>query len=59
MTNGPLQVGFVVYADFEIYQSGIYEVSQDPYNTIVGAHAVKLIGWNHDNTGRLYWICQN
>ena len=38
------------------YSSGIYERVSD---VIVGGHAVKLIGWDHDSNGRLYWICQN
>lgn len=56
MTNGPLQVGFKVYSDFMDYSSGIYEATS---TYIVGGHAVKLIGWNHDANGRLYWVCQN
>jgi cathepsin B len=56
MTNGPLQVGFVVYQDFPIYDTGIYEVKD---HTVAGGHAVKLIGWNHDAQDRLYWLCQN
>ena len=56
MDNGPMQVGFIVYADFTAYQSGIYHVTN---NTIAGGHAVKLLGWKYDNTNRLYWICQN
>jgi cathepsin B len=56
MRNGPLQVGFTVYSDFMTYSSGIYEKTS---STIVGGHAVKLIGWDHDDNGRLYWVCQN
>lgn len=48
MTNGPLQVGFMVYADFLTYSGGIYKVVDF---TIKGGHAVKLIGWNHDGNG--------
>lgn len=58
-TNGPLQVGFIIYDDFMYYSggSGAYEVTSS--STPVGGHAVKLIGWDYDYTGRLYWICQN
>ena len=54
--NGPMHVGFVVYDDFMTYSSGIYSATS---NTVVGGHAVKLIGWDVDGSGNLYWICQN
>lgn len=57
MTNGPMQVGFIIYGDFLNYVSGIYHVTDE--TDIQGGHAVKLIGWNHDSNSRLYWICQN
>ena len=56
MTNGPMQVGFLIYADFMTYKTGIYSVTN---KTVEGGHAVKLIGWNHDANNALYWICQN
>jgi len=56
-TNGPMQVGFMVYDDFYTYKTGIYETT--PSSIILGGHAVKLLGWNYDANGRLYWICQN
>ena len=40
-------VGFVVYEDFMTYSSGIYTVTS---NTVVGGHAVKLIGWGVDGS---------
>jgi Papain family cysteine protease len=56
VTNGPMMVGFTIYEDFMSYAGGIYE----PTTTqIAGAHAVKLLGWDYDGTGRLFWICQN
>ncbi len=57
--NGPIQVGFLVYDDFYYYSGygGPYEVTDS--SMITGGHAVKLIGWDYDYTGRLYWICQN
>lgn len=55
--NGPLMVGFAVYSDFMSYSSGVYQKSI--IATIKGGHAVKLIGWNYDSSGLLYWICQN
>ena len=56
-TNGPMQVGFLIYDDFYSYSNGIYETTPSSY--ILGGHAVKLLGWNYDINGRLYWICQN
>ena len=56
MTHGPMMVGFTVYDDFMSYGGGIYERTVD---TVAGGHAVKIIGWDEDINGRLYWICQN
>lgn len=57
--NGPVQVGFIVYDDFYYYSGagGPYEVTDS--SVMLGGHAVKLIGWDYDANGRLYWICQN
>lgn len=57
MTNGPMQVGYLIYDDFYYYKKGIYEKSDSA--VMLGGHAVKLLGWNYDVNGRLYWICQN
>ena len=57
MNHGPMQVGFLIYDDFLLYETGIYQNTKEA--VIVGAHAVKLIGWDHDSDGILYWICQN
>jgi|LauGreDrversion4_2_1035121.scaffolds.fasta_scaffold144138_2 cathepsin B len=59
INNGPVQVGFLVYDDFYYYSGygGPYEVTES--SVLLGGHAVKLIGWDHDANGRLYWICQN
>ena len=56
MTNGPMRVGFTVYNDFMSYSSGIYEPTG---SDVAGGHAVKIIGWDHDGSGKLFWICQN
>ena len=55
MTDGPMEVAFTVYADFENYASGIYKhVTGDE----LGGHAVKLVGWGTEN-GVDYWKIQN
>lgn len=56
MTNGPVMVGLSIYEDFYNYGSGIYVYTT---GDLVGGHAMKLVGWNHTDSGELYWICQN
>ena len=45
MTNGPMMVGLTVYEDFYNYESGIYHQTS---GELVGGHAMKMIGWGHD-----------
>ena len=55
MTNGPIVAGFMVYADFPMYKSGVYRhVSGE----MVGGHAIKILGWGVEN-GRKYWLAAN
>lgn len=55
MTNGPMMVGMTVYEDFMNYKSGVYKYTT---GSPVGGHAIKLIGWGHEEeTGELYWVC--
>ncbi|GKT36169.1 uncharacterized protein NAEGRDRAFT_32592, partial [Aduncisulcus paluster] len=53
--NGPVEVSFNVYYDFEVYTSGIYEHTWGPY---MGGHAVKAVGWGVED-GTDYWIIAN
>jgi len=57
MTNGPIEVSFTVYEDFLAYRSGVYyHVSGESH----GGHAVKMIGWGHDEESGLdYWLIAN
>jgi len=55
MTNGPFEVSFSVYADFESYTGGVYVHKTGAY---MGGHAVKFIGWGVDN-GTPYWSVAN
>lgn len=57
MNNGPMQVAYQIYSDFTNYEAGVYSVTSGA--TVTGGHAVKLIGWDYDSDGNLYWICQN
>jgi cathepsin B len=54
--GGPGVVGLTVMNDLFSYSSGVYSPSASA--TVVGRHAVSLIGWGEDN-GVAYWICQN
>lgn len=55
MTNGPVEVAFTVYADFEQYTGGVYQhVSGEE----LGGHAVKILGWGVDGTTP-YWLVAN
>lgn len=60
MTKGPLMVGLSVYEDFTSYKEGVYS---HVTGSMVGGHAIRMIGWGHDESaegdGGLYWICQN
>lgn len=49
-------VGLSVYEDFINYASGVYHYTT---GKMVGGHAIKLVGWGHEEDGSLYWICQN
>ena len=54
--NGPVMVSLEVYEDLYNYKGGVYE-----YTTggLIGGHAIRAVGWGHDDDGHLYWIVQN
>jgi len=57
MTNGPIQVAFMVYKSFMSYTSGVY--SKHFWELVPeGGHAVKIIGWGTDS-GNDYWLVAN
>lgn len=56
--NGPYEVAFTVYLDFEFYQSGVYKKWDSPLNIEMGGHAVLVVGWGVDGTTP-YWLIQN
>jgi len=45
-----------IYEDLYNYGGGIYEHTTG-YE--IGGHAMRIIGWGHDEDDHLYWICQN
>jgi len=55
MTNGPVEAGFSVYADFLAYKTGVY---QHVTGSMLGGHAVKILGWGVENKTP-YWIVAN
>jgi len=58
MAGGPIEVAFNVYADFMSYKDGVYQ--RTPGSGLMGGHAVKLVGWGHDQASGLdYWEIVN
>jgi len=56
MTNGPGEVSFTVYADFEAYTGGVY---QHKSGSQLGGHAVKFIGWGVDSGTPYWWVANS
>jgi cathepsin B len=54
--NGPMMVGLMIYEDFMNYGSGIYKHITGEE---MGGHAMKLLGYGHDEKEGLYWELQN
>ncbi|XP_068706440.1 cathepsin B-like [Montipora foliosa] len=55
MTNGPVEAAFTVYSDFPSYKSGVY---QHKVGTMLGGHAIKILGWGTENNTP-YWLVAN
>lgn len=56
MTNGPVEADFTVYQDFYSYRTGVYTHTS---GSLVGGHAIKMLGWGRSGEGVDYWICAN
>jgi cathepsin B len=56
MANGPISVAFTVYSDFLNYKGGVYKKTS---GSVLGGHAVTLIGWGVEADGTKYWTIQN
>ena len=55
--NGPVVATFAVYKDFHSYTHGVYVKVDD---TLMGYHAVRIIGWGEDKaSGQPYWLIAN
>lgn len=66
LTYGPVTVSLLVYQDFQDYwnkdaASGkIYERENSEDNSLVGGHAMIIVGWGKDKTtGQRYWEIRN
>lgn len=57
MTNGPIQVAFFVYSDFQTYKNGIYFRTPSAKGPL-GGHAVRILGWDTDKSTD-YWVVAN
>jgi len=55
MTYGPVEAAFSVYEDFLAYKSGVY---QHVSGSMLGGHAVKILGWGTED-GTDYWLVAN
>ena len=55
MSNGPIEVAFTVYSDFENYAGGIYHQTS---NDQLGGHAVRVVGWGVEKNVS-YWKVAN
>ena len=53
--NGSVEASIVVYEDFVTYSSGVYQYVT---GSLLGGHAIKIIGWGVEN-GVKYWLCVN
>lgn len=55
--NGPMETAFTVYEDFMNYKGGVYHYTS---GKLLGGHAIKVLGWGHDEASGLdYWLCAN
>jgi len=57
MTNGPIQVAFMVYKSFMSYKTGVYQ--KHIWELLPeGGHAVKMVGWGTEKAID-YWLVAN
>jgi cathepsin B len=55
-TNGPVTAAFNVFEDFLTYSGGVY---QHKSGSLLGGHAVEMIGWGVWTDGTPYWQVKN
>jgi len=54
--NGPISTTLLIYEDLFNYGGGIYVHTA---GDVVAGHAMRIVGWGHEEDGHLFWICQN
>lgn len=54
--NGPVTASYLVFADFVTYKNGTYQYTN---GTLLGGHAVKIIGWGVDENDIPFWTVAN
>lgn len=53
--HGPVECAFRVYENFLHYKTGVYDHNE---GSMMGGHAIKVIGWGEEN-GSPYWLINN
>jgi len=57
LKQGPVEAAMMVYDDFPSYKDGVYVKTS---STLLGGHAVRMIGYGYDaKTSLNYWIVAN
>ncbi|XP_055336710.1 uncharacterized protein LOC129587131 [Paramacrobiotus metropolitanus] len=58
--NGPITAAIYVYEDFQTWNASRGPYCLPPANaTLLGAHAVRIIGWDRTLQGVTYWLISN
>nr|QHB21493.1 venom C1A protease 1 [Platymeris rhadamanthus] len=55
LKHGPVQAGFTVYEDFQVYKAGVY---RHTVGNKVGEHSVRILGWGWEGRQQ-YWLVAN
>ncbi|GMI01684.1 hypothetical protein TrST_g10384 [Triparma strigata] len=56
LENGSISAVFEVFADFFLYESGVYKHVDGDY---AGLHAVSLMGWGENEEEGSFWVVKN
>lgn len=58
LANGPVVSGFIVYGDYYTFdpKKEIYIHDAKNFKTIVGGHAIEIVGWGEENGTKFWWI---